>query len=184
MHRSLAKHALLLLITVWSAGCEGLAPRPGTVPQRRSPEMGASPAPAAIMRPAAQHRVLKVHDGDSVTLLSDGVQHEARLAGIDAPELRQEFGRYAKSTLAALVEGRVVTFTDTGHDRYHRNLVRMHVEGLDVNAEMVRSGMAWRYSAYTSDPVLAAAEEEARRFHRGLWSQATPVPPWEWRHAR
>jgi endonuclease YncB( thermonuclease family) len=184
MHRSLAKYALLLLIIVWSAGCEGLATRPETAPPQRLPDWDRPAAAGAILRPAAQHRVLKVHDGDSVTLLSDGVQHEARLAGIDAPELRQESGRDAKSTLAALVEGRVVTFTDTGHDRYHRNLVRMHVEGMDVNAEMVRRGMAWKYSAYTSDPVLAAAEQEARRFRRGLWSQANPVPPWEWRHAR
>lgn len=183
MHRMLAKRVPLLLIVAWSAGCEGVGTHPGTAPQRQSPGMD-RPAPAAIVRPAAQHRVVKVHDGDSVTLLSDGVQHEARLAGIDAPELRQEFGRDAKSTLAALVEGRVVTFTDTGHDRYHRNLVRMHVEGTDVNAEMVRRGMAWRYSAYSHDPVLAAAEQEARRFRRGLWSQTNPVPPWEWRHAR
>lgn len=184
MHRSLAKHALLLLIIVSSAGCEGLATHPGAVPQRRPPKIEGSADPAAIIRPAALHRVLKIHDGDSVTLLSDGVQHEARLAGIDAPELRQEFGRDAKSTLEALVEGRVVTFTDTGHDRYHRNLVRIHVDGMDVNAEMVRRGMAWKYSAYTSDPILAAAEQEARRLHRGLWSQANPVPPWEWRHSR
>jgi micrococcal nuclease len=183
MHRMLAKHALLLLTIFSSAGCEGLATHPGPAPQRRTQDMDRS-VPAAIVRPAAQHRVVKVHDGDSVTLLSDGVQHEARLAGIDAPELRQEFGRDAKSTLASLVEGRVVTFADTGHDRYHRNLVRMHVEGMDVNAEMVRRGMAWRYSAYSSDPVLAAVEQEARRFRRGLWSQAHPVPPWEWRHAR
>lgn len=179
----LAKHVLLLLIIVSSAGCEGLVTHPGSVPQRWTPDMDRSVS-AAIVRPAAQHRVVKVHDGDSVTLLSDGVQHEARLAGIDAPELRQEFGRDAKSTLAVLVEGRVVTFTDTGHDRYDRNLVRISVDGMDVNAEMVRRGMAWQYSAYSSDPGLAGAEQDARRFRRGLWSQDNPVPPWEWRHAR
>ncbi|QIF01228.1 thermonuclease family protein [Roseimicrobium sp. ORNL1] len=184
MHRSLAKHVLLLLIIVWSAGCEGLAPHPGTTSQRRTPGVERSAPPRAIVRPAARHRVVKVHDGDSVTLLSDGVQYKARLSGIDAPELRQEFGLHAKATLVAMVEGRVVTFTDSGLDRYHRTLVRLHVEGMDVNAEMVRRGMAWKYSAYTRDPVLTSAEQEARQFHRGLWSQANPVPPWEWRHAR
>lgn len=138
----------------------------------------------SVTRPAAHHRVVRVSDGDSLTLDSDGVIHQVRLSGIDAPELGQAHGTAAKSGLAAMVQGRQVTFTDSGQDSYHRNLVRLHVDGLDVNLQMVRQGLAWHYRNYSNDPDLAAAEREARRGRRGLWSQPDPVPPWDWRHRR
>ena len=38
-------------------------------------------------------RVVGVHDGDSITVLdASHTQHKIRLAGIDAPELKQAFG--------------------------------------------------------------------------------------------
>jgi endonuclease YncB( thermonuclease family) len=125
-----------------------------------------------------------VADGDSLTLDSDGVIHEVRLSGIDAPELKQDQGRAAKAALAAMVQGKWVTFTDSGQDSYHRNLVRLYVDGMDVNLQLVMQGFAWHYHAYSKDPALAAAEQEAKMHRRGLWSQANPVPPWNWRRRR
>jgi endonuclease YncB( thermonuclease family) len=133
---------------------------------------------------AAQHQVVRVRDGDSLTLSSDQVLHEVRLSGIDAPELRQDYGTTAKAELSALVHGRQITFRDSGQDQYHRNLVRLYADGIDVNCEMIRRGLAWWYRAYNDDPALEAAEREARRFRRGLWSQPNPQPPWEWRRAK
>jgi micrococcal nuclease len=137
--------------------------------------------PPSLSLPAARHRVVRVSDGDSLTLDSDGVIHQVRLSGIDAPELSQDFGRDAKAGLAAMVQGRVVTFIDSGQDSYHRNLVRLYVDGVDVNMQMVTQGLAWHYHAYSSDPGLAASEREARLRRRGLWSQPNPEPPWNWR---
>ncbi|MDB5821392.1 MAG: uncharacterized protein JWR21_96 [Herminiimonas sp.] len=38
-------------------------------------------------------RVVGVHDGDTITVLDVGkTQYKIRLAGIDAPELKQAFG--------------------------------------------------------------------------------------------
>jgi len=38
-------------------------------------------------------RVVSVHDGDTITVLdADKKQHKIRLAGIDAPEIKQAFG--------------------------------------------------------------------------------------------
>lgn len=170
-----------VLIILWSSGCAAPPSRPqrGAALHRRDAVETVVRAPLVL--PAAVHRVAKVRDGDSLMLLSDGVQHEVRLAGIDAPELRQEFGTVAKSELAALVQGKEVTFTDAGRDAYHRNLVRLFVNGTDVNLEMVRRGLAWQYRAYSNDAALMAAEQEARKSHRGVWSRPRPVPPWEWR---
>ena len=32
--------------------------------------------------------------------------------------------------------------------------------------------------------ILGRAEATAREAHLGLWSQAKPVPPWDWRHGQ
>lgn len=41
--------------------------------------------------------------------------------------------------------------------------------------------MAWVFDRYATDRTLYAIQDEARAARRGLWSDAAPVPPWEWR---
>lgn len=127
-------------------------------------------------------RVVGVHDGDSITLLTDSRQQiKVRLDGIDAPELRQAFGQKSKVTLSGLVMSRQVTIEDKGEDRYKRTLAVVKVNDLNVNLEMVRLGYAWHYLKYSKNQGLAAAEREAREAKRGLWADDSPVPPWDWR---
>jgi endonuclease YncB( thermonuclease family) len=46
-------------------------------------------------------RVVGVHDGDTITVIDATMtQHKIRLAGIDAPELKQEFGARSKQNLS------------------------------------------------------------------------------------
>ncbi len=48
-------------------------------------------------------KVVGVHDGDVLTLLGAGNQPvKVRLAGMDAPELKQPYGQQAKQALSAL----------------------------------------------------------------------------------
>lgn len=61
----------------------------------------------------------------------------------------------------------------------------MFVGDTDVNLELFRRGLAWWYRHYApKDKELARAEEEARKAKRGLWADAKPIPPWEWRNGR
>ena len=47
---------------------------------------------------------------------------------------------------------------------------------------LVRSGYAWWYRKYAgTNEDLADAERGARGENRGLWQDASPVPPWDWR---
>jgi endonuclease YncB( thermonuclease family) len=48
---------------------------------------------------------------------------------------------------------------------------------------LVKAGLAWHFKRYSSDKVLAAEEEAARKAQRGLWAMPNPVPPWDFRKA-
>lgn len=132
--------------------------------------------------------VIGVSDGDTLTILDDQLrQHKIRLAGIDAPEKRQDFGTRAKQSLSELAYKQHVT-VDTGKtDRYGRIVGKVMVDGDDVNLAQVRRGMAWHYKAYEREQIpadrqaYAAAENVARAAKTGLWGMPNPMPPWEFR---
>ncbi len=130
-------------------------------------------------------RVVGVTDGDTVTVLvQDPGRRElrVRLHGIDAPERNQPFGTRAKQELSALVFNKTVRIRRVETDRYGRTVARLFVDGLEVNAEMVRRGYAWWYERYApDDPALRAAQDEARSKKLGLWRDPKPLPPWEFR---
>ena len=67
-------------------------------------------------------------------------------------------------------------------DDYGRSIGVVTVAGVNVEAEQVRRGLAWVYRHYSDDARLLALEAEAKAARRGLWAEANPIPPWEWRH--
>lgn len=143
-------------------------------------------------------RVIGVHDGDTMTVLDAAKkQWKIRLAGIDAPELKQAFGQKAKQELSNVVYGREVRVTYDKTDRYGRIVGVVYPKppgnnALDgifaANLWMVRSGFAWHYKQYQSEQTPSArkayaeAENEARRERFGIWSEENPTPPWEFRN--
>lgn len=149
-------------------------------------EATARPAPAqpAAVESTAAERwlVVSVHDGDTVLCLDgDNVQRKVRLVGIDAPEIGQPFGTKSRDGLRALVLRKSVLVHEHGEDRYGRTLGSLEIDGGDVALLMLSSGLAWQFTRYSDDEVLAAAEAEARAAKRGLWADREPVPPWDWR---
>ena len=79
----------------------------------------------ASQLPDLSGKVVGVHDGDTITLLTAGRnQVKVRLEGIDAPELNQDFGNAAKKALSELVFGQKVVVHQKGLDRYKRTLGR------------------------------------------------------------
>ncbi|MDP1734272.1 MAG: thermonuclease family protein [Sulfuritalea sp.] len=130
-------------------------------------------------------KVVAVADGDTLTVLRDREQVKVRLVEIDAPEKAQPFGQKSKQSLSDLCFGKTATLADQGSDRYKRTLARVTCDGIDANTEQVRRGMAWVYRKYApKDSPLYAVESEAKAAWRGLWADAQPMPPWEWRHSR
>lgn len=137
-------------------------------------------------------RVIGVADGDTLELLTEAGQRERiRLAYIDAPEHDQAWGTRARQSLAKLVFGRAVVVREHGRDRYSRLLGDVLVDGHDVSEAQLAAGMAWHYLHYARKDQPADsferyqdAERAARDRQDGLWHDATPTPPWDFRHTR
>lgn len=126
--------------------------------------------PADVMSGAA-----RVVDGD--TLVLDGKR--IRLAGIDAPELRQvcrreqrdwPCGAEAKSHLAALIGDARTTCEAGGSDKYGRLLAVCTAANRDLNAAMVDGGYAIAFGDYEAE------ETAARQKRLGLWAGTFDAP--------
>lgn len=126
-------------------------------------------------------KVIAVLDGDTLLVLRNNRPVKVRLAEIDAPEKMQTFGETSRRSLSDMVLGKQVKVTSQAVDKYGRMVAHLGLNGLDVNAEQIRRGMAWEYSHFHGNKVLVALQEEAKQVPRGLWALSNPVPPWEWR---
>ena len=133
-------------------------------------------------------RVVRVADGDTVTILdANNTQHRVRLQGIDAPESHQAFGTQSKQSLSQLIFDKDVTVEYNKTDRYGRLVGKIILNGLDIDLEQVKAGMAWHYKDYEDEQtpadreLYARAEDEARSARRGLWVDANPIEPSEYR---
>ena len=66
-------------------------------------------------------QVIKVNDGDTLILRIAGQRPvKVRLAGIDAPEYDQPYGKTARRVLTAIVSGRTVRVNTRSRDDYGR----------------------------------------------------------------
>lgn len=135
-------------------------------------------------------RVVGISDGDTVTVLDgDRVQHKVRLAGIDAPEAHQAFGARSKQHLSKLVFSQNVQVEWRKLDRYGRLVGKVIVGGVDANLRQVEAGLAWHYVQYQREQsqvdreAYVSAERIAREARVGLWADASPVPPWDFRRS-
>jgi len=131
--------------------------------------------------------VVAIADGDTLTARCEAKDSPqtivVRLSQIDAPEKRQPRGDRSRQHLAALCFGKLAAVREEARDRYSRTVAQVVCDGTDANAEQVRAGMAWVFDRYATDRSLYALQTEARDTKRGLWADAAPVPPWEWRRA-
>ncbi len=138
--------------------------------------------PASCTGATVSGIVVSVIDGDTICVAEGGRLHRVRLAGIDAPELEQAYGRKARSYLASAVLKRRVRVEYGETDRYGRMLGEVFIGKTNVNKKAVRAGYAWHYVHFAEDRSdMGALEQEARRAGRGLWAAPAPVPPWEYR---
>jgi endonuclease YncB( thermonuclease family) len=126
-------------------------------------------------------KVVKVTDGDTITVLVEQRQVKVRLSAIDAPERKQDYSQKSTDALADLVFGKEVRIVSQGNDRYGRTIGDVFVGQMNVNEKLVEDGWAWNFFKYSQSQRLVELEREARDAKRGLWAGPSPVAPWEYR---
>ena len=131
----------------------------------------------------------RIIDGDTISINKTKI----RFSGIDAPESyyygQTQYckrsngkiwacGKKASSKLKKLINGQEVQCTDEGKDRYGRTLSICYANGMDLQAEMVRSGMAVAYLRYSNR--YENEQIEAMIAQVGIWGGPF-VEPEQWR---
>lgn len=121
----------------------------------------------------------KVTDGD--TIIIDDIR--IRFTGSDAPEsyffgktqtcldakgVEWECGNAATLKLKQLINNQTVRCTDEGQDRYGRTLGICYVGKIDLQAEMVKSGMAVAYLRYSDR--YEDEQNYAKKVKAGMWA--------------
>jgi micrococcal nuclease len=151
-------------------------------------------APFALCSEVIRGQVVGVSDGDTIRVLREvqGKKEELRIRlwGIDCPEDGQPYSKVAKQFTSDAVFKKPVSVEVKDTDRYGRKVgivsydvqERGRTVRKSLNLELVRAGLAWWYTRYAPAATdLRDAEREARAARRGLWKDANPVAPWEWR---
>ncbi len=104
-----------------------------------------------------------VIDGDSIMIGSAMI----RLAGVDAPELDQPYGRNAKWALLAMTKGHVVRAELDGTVSYDRMVAKCYLpDGRDLALEMVKLGLALDWSKFSRGEYRAF---EPAGIRKKLW---------------
>lgn len=131
-------------------------------------------------------KVVGIMDGDTFKMLTaDSTLVKVRLANIDCPEKKQPYSARAKAFTSTAVFGKTVTINIVKKDRYKRYISNViYNDSLSLCHELVRHGLAWHFVKYSKDKRLQQLEEKARAKRVGLWQDANPIAPWEWRSAK
>jgi len=128
-----------------------------------------------------QGQVIRVVDGDTITVRAGDSTFRIRLHGIDAPERGQDYSQRARQFLAQGIAGATVDLRVRDADRYGRLVAEVLAGGINWNLEILRAGLAWHYTDYDQSPEYARAQLQARLARRGLWQAANPIAPWNYR---
>jgi endonuclease YncB( thermonuclease family) len=123
--------------------------------------------------------VVNVYDGDTLIVSDDSRALIIKLFGIDCPEKRQPFGLKAKRYTSKLVVGEKIRIISVHEDRYLE--CKVYIGGKCINEELLKAGLAWHNNRDCSNNTWANLANKAAVEGKGLWSQTTPVSPWEFR---
>lgn len=130
--------------------------------------------------PTLRGKVVRVIDGDSVSIQVGGEVFESRIFGIDAPEYNQPHGAKSRIALTKLLVGRTVNITDQGRGHYGRWLVSISLDnGTDAAEFMIRNGHAWA----DEGSGYAHLQRSAQGVRAGLWSAISVTNPQSFRMA-
>lgn len=133
-------------------------------------------------------KVTKVHDGDSVHITPRGKKRiVVRLAAIDAPEIKQDYGIVSRDHLRSMIMNEQVSAQCNKVDKYNRQICVVLKDNQDINLEMLKTGNAWYYERFRKEQkrsdqrAYSKAAKNARKKKLGIWANNEAIPPWNFR---
>ncbi len=100
--------------------------------------------------------VLKIYDGDTMTLQCGSQKTKVRLYCIDTPEMKQKpWGIQARDHLRAIT-GKTVNLVEIDKDRYGRTVGEVYSGEINLNLAQVQAGKAAVYETYCKKPEYKA----------------------------
>lgn len=134
------------------------------------------------------YKVLYVSDGDTIAVKktengkTTGKLIKVRLFGIDAPELKQDYGYESKQALMNFIKNKDVKIEGKKKDRYGRLIGIIYLNNENINEKMVKTGNAWWYEKYDRKNLkMKQYQENAQKSKLGLFAKKGYVAPWEFR---
>ena len=130
---------------------------------------------------------MEVIDGNTISLKSLSHTIKVRLLAVAPPENGQPYSDVSRQHLSDLILGKFVVVRYTGIGEQGYLIGRVLLEQGDINAQMLRDGVAWYFPpdandlAETDRQLYPACEQAARTERRGLWRDQSPIAPWEFR---
>jgi len=126
-----------------------------------------------------EYRVVEVIDGDTV-IIDDARRSSVRYLGIDTPEMQRRdppgdpMAEEAREYNEDLVADKRIEleFDEEKYDVYGRMLAHVYVDGVSVNLELLRAGLATDMiimpNLKHTDSIYEALRE-AKEYKRGIW---------------
>jgi micrococcal nuclease len=135
--------------------------------------------------------IVSVGDGDTIRVrTADQKNLTVRLSCIDSPEMSQKpYGEASSNRLKQLLPvGQPITLKVVNKDRDGRTVAKVYVGNSSINLALVKEGQAAVYRQYLSRcpelrDRLLSAEASAKSRRLGLWAQANPIMPWDFRRS-
>lgn len=121
-------------------------------------------------------KVKNVYNGDTINVRDkEGKDYLIRMLGIDAPEIKQDFGDKSRKKLSDLILRKNVTVIIRKKNSPDLCIGTVYFGGQDINLRQLETGMAWYlqqkgYEAREGDrKIYTQAEKQSRTERKGLW---------------
>jgi len=132
--------------------------------------------PASVISPIQNPTVIEVSDGDTFKLSSG---QTFRLYGVNAPEVKEPYFEEAKTFTENFVLGKEISFEQEENykvDKFGRSLGYVFVDGVNLNIELVRNGLALvvlyeKRAKIKYQDELLSAEKSAKELKLGVWKK-------------
>lgn len=127
-------------------------------------------------------KVTGINNDHSLVIQEGGKTYVFHFYGIVFPKEARGISKGSRVFLEEATFGKRVRVRPISAGRSKRRYALIFLDGLNLNEEMVRRGMAWvvpRGCTLSECDSLIKAQEEAKASSKGVWAGKGVSPPWE-----